>query len=206
MVMPMAADMCGDCGAADPRTTLAGELLCDRCTDRRVAVITGHPELPDPPPPLEITSSDGRRHVLKFRIWRAPTGIEVELEEVEVPIGEGYHFGVLGAHDANIEELVTSVRNQAKAEMSRQYLEPHPHRSGWTIHDDEVAGMLICNEDSGTEGPYDVVVDGRTLTWEEFGEALGPYEGWRFRLVIEDRCVDLRPDADVVQLPYPDID
>lgn len=113
---------------------------------------------------------------------------------------------MLGAHDANVEELVTSVRNQAEAEMSRQYLEPHPHGSGWIIGDDEVAGMLICNENSGTEGPYDVVVDGRTLTWEEFGEALGPYEGWRFRLVIDDRCVDFRPDADVVQLPYPDID
>ena len=80
-------------------------MLCDRCTDRRIATITGHPVLPDPPPPLEIRGSDDRSHVLTFRIWRAPTGIEVELEEAGVPIGEGYHFAVLGSHDANIDEL-----------------------------------------------------------------------------------------------------
>jgi hypothetical protein len=146
-------------------------------------------------------SGDGRLHVLKFRILRPPTGIEVELEEAGVPIGEGYHFAVLGTHDADIEELVTSVRSQAEAEISRQYLEPHPHRSGWIISDDEVAGMFICSQDTGTDGPYDVVVDGRTLTWEEFGKALASYEGRRFRLVIEDRCVDLRADADVTELP-----
>ena len=206
MVWSMAADTCEDCGMADPRTTLGGVLLCDRCTDRRVAAMTGHPELPAPPPPLEIMSSDGQRHVLTFRMWRAPTGIEVELEEAEVPIGEGYHFAVLGAHDANIDELVTAVQSQAKTEVSRQYLEPHPHRSGWFVRGDEVAGMFIYSEDSRIGGPYDVVVDGRTLTWEELGEALSSYEGWRFRLVIEDRCVDLRRDADVVDLHHPDID
>jgi len=202
----MAADTCEDCGAADPRTSLGGVLLCDRCTDRRIAAITGHPELPDPPPPLELMSSDGRRHVLTFRIWRAPTGIAVELEEAGVPIGEGYHFAVLGSHDANIDELVTGVQTQAKAEVSRQYLEPNPHRSGWIVRDDEVAGRLIYSEDSGTAGSYDVVVDGRTLTWEELGKALEPYEGWRFRMVIEDRCADLRPDADVVDFPHPAIE
>lgn len=48
---------------------------------------------------------------------------------------------------------------------------------------DELAGRLLWNED---EGPYDVVVDGRRLSWEEFGRALEPFEGWRFRLIFED--------------------
>jgi hypothetical protein len=148
---------------------------------------------------------NGQRHVLTFRIWRAATGVEVELEETGVPIGEGYHFAVLGSHDANIDDLVTAVQIQAKGDVSRQYLEPNPHCSGWIVRDEEVAGRLIYSENSGIGGPYNVVVDGRTLTWEEFGEALEPYEGWRFRMVIEDRCADLRPDADVVDCPDPDI-
>ena len=44
----------------------------------------------------------------------------------------------------------------------------------------------------------DVVVDGSRLTWDELGHALEPYEGWRFCLVLEDPCDDLRPDADVI--------
>jgi hypothetical protein len=197
----MDAETCHDCGASEPRTSLDGVWVCDRCADRRVAMITGHPELPDPPAPLEMMSGDGRRHILTFRIGRTPTGIGVELVESGVPIGEGYHFAVLGAHDASLEDLVTSVREQAEAETSRQYLEPNPHRPGWISRDDEVAGRFIWNEANETGGPYDVVVDGRTLTWEEFGEALEPYEGWRFRLVIEDPSVDLRPDAPVIEFP-----
>lgn len=204
--MSVSTETCEDCGAADPRTSVGGVWLCDRCTDRRVAAFTGYPELPDPPPPVEITSGDGRLHVLTFRIWRAPTGIEVDLDEGDVPIGEGYRFAVLGAHDANIEELVQFVLHRATTEMSRQYLELNPHREGWISRDDEVAGMLIFSEENGDDGPYDVVVDGRTLTWEELGRALEPFEGWRFRLVIEEQCVDLRPDADALELPDSDID
>jgi hypothetical protein len=169
---------------------------CSRSAAAHGPVVANLRVVQHPPPPLEVVSGDGRRHVLNFRTWRAPTGVEVELEETEVPVGEGYHFAVLGAHDADLEELVSSVRSQAEAEISRQYLEPNPHRPGWIIDDDEVAGRFIFSEENGTGGPYDVVVDGRTLTWEEFGAALEPYEGWRFRLVMEDRCVDLRPDAE----------
>ena len=40
-----------------------------------------------------------------------------------------------------------------------------------------------------------MVIDGRTLSWEEFGEALGSYEGWNFSLVIEDRIVEAEAEA-----------
>jgi hypothetical protein len=59
---------------------------------------------------------------------------------------------------------------------------------------------LVWGDAHTAGGPYEVIVDGRTLTWDELGRALEAFEGWRFRLVIEDRCVDLRLDADV--LPF----
>ena len=85
IVVTVAVQTCEDCGAAEPRTSLSGVWLCDRCTDRRVEMITGYPEAPEAPPPLEIVTEDGRRHVLIFRIRRSPTGIEVELEEADAP-------------------------------------------------------------------------------------------------------------------------
>jgi hypothetical protein len=30
---------------------------------------------------MEVADGDGRLHLLEYRVWRAPTGIEVELEE-----------------------------------------------------------------------------------------------------------------------------
>jgi hypothetical protein len=32
---------------------LSAAPLCDRCADKRIAVRTGFPELPDPPAPIE---------------------------------------------------------------------------------------------------------------------------------------------------------
>ena len=193
---------CEDCGEPDARTSLGGVQVCDRCFDRRIAAHTGLPRLPDPPPPIVLSGPDRRRHRLRYRVWRAPTGIEVQLEEVGVAVGEGYQFAILGDHDADVELLVDRVRSLAETEIARRYLEPASHRAGWVVgDDDEVAGRLVWNDEGDNGKPYNVVVEGLTMSWEELGMALEPYEGWGFRLVIEDRVQDARSDAEIVQLP-----
>ncbi len=71
---------------------------------------------------------------------------------------------------------------------------------GWRLAGDEVAGRLEWHPDGGG---HRVVVGGRPLSWQELGAALESFEGWRFRLLIEDPAVDVRPDADVVELHRP---
>jgi hypothetical protein len=106
---------------------------------------------------------------------------------------DGYRFAVLGAHDADVDALVEAVTRRARDGIAKQQLEPHPHRAGWLLGDDDVAGRLVWGGSREHGAPFDVVVDGRHLTWDELGQALEPYEGWRFRLVLEDPCDDLRP-------------
>lgn len=200
----VAGGACEGCGASVARTSLGGLWLCDRCADRRVARVTGYPELPEPPPPVTLPDPDGRQHRLGFRVWRAPTGIEVELEEIGgADPDDGYHFAVLGSHDADVDVLVETVTRRATDAIARQQLEPHRHRAGWLLRDDEVEGRLVWGAVRDGGGPYDVVIDGRRLTWDELGQALEPYEGWRFRFVLEDPCDDLRPDAEVIAMPAP---
>lgn len=191
---------CDECGSLPASLALTGVgTLCDRCADRHVAELTGFPLLPDPPAPVVLSGVDGRAHRLVFRLLRGPVGISVELAETGVRREGGYEFSVLGAHDADVAALTAGVLQIAEDEIGRQYLRPAHHRAGWTVTEaDQVAGRLVFNPDGG---PYGVVVDGRELSWEELGEALESYEGWRFRLVIEDPGVDLRPDADVLALP-----
>ena len=131
-------------------------------------------------------------------------GIEVQLDETGVPVGEGYQFAVLGDNDADVDMLVAEVRTRAQAEIARQYLQRATHRHGWMVgDDDEVAGRPVWNDEGDNGKPYNVVVDGRTLSWDELGMALEPYEGWGFRLVIEDRVHDLRSDAEIIELRGP---
>jgi hypothetical protein len=199
----MADDICRDCGSTDVRAHLAGVPLCDRCFDERVSEQTGFPRLPDPPPPMNITDANGQRRVLRFCLRRVPTGIEVELEDAGVPPAEGYHRAVLGSHDADVAHLVARLRELAEADFAHHYLEPNRHRPGVVLADDVVEGCLTWSDDSPSEVgiPYDLIVDGRKLSWDEFGRALEGYEGWRFRLQLIDRIDDLRPDAVVTSFP-----
>ena len=67
-----------------------------------------------------------------------------------------------------------------------------------------MAGRFAWSDGRGNEEPYNVVVDGRTISWEELARALEPYDGWDFPLVIEDRVRDLRSDAEVIELHGPE--
>ena len=192
---------CHECGAAEVGVRYGDARLCDGCFNDRVAEAAGLPRLPTPPPPLVLAGRDGREHQLRFRFLRAPTGLEVLLEETNVPPGEGYRFAVRGDRAADPEPLVEHVSAIARRELARQYLQPASHRSGWIVgDDDEVGGRFVWNDDGLTGRPYNVVVDGRTLSWEELGEALEPYEGWNLRLVIEDRVEEGRRDAAIVDI------
>jgi len=196
--------VCEDCGDPDASTRLGDVVVCHRCCDVRIVEYTGLPRLPDPPPPFLVRGPDGRDHHLRFKIWRAPTGIEVQLEEMGVPVGEGYRFAVLGDHDADVASLVARVRSLAESEVGRIYLEPARNREGWALSDDEVAGQFVWNYQAGDGKPYRVIIDGRILSWEELGSTLESYDGWRFRLVIEDSIEDVRSDADIIELPVRD--
>jgi hypothetical protein len=198
-----AAGGCDDCGSSPALLALTGVgTFCDRCADQHVAQFTGFPQFGEPPAPVVLSGVDGRAHRLVFRLLRGPAGITVELTEAGAGGNSGdggYEFSVVGAHDADVATLTAAVTAIAQQEIGRQYLRPAQHRAGWTVTEqDEVAGRLVFNPDGG---PYGVVVDGRELSWEELGEALDSFEGWRFRLIIDDPGVDLRPDADIVALP-----
>lgn len=166
--------------------------LCDRCFDRRIAALTGHAELPEPPSPDVFIGPDGRAHRFLYRLWRAPTGVAAEAEEEGSP-GNGYRGKVLGAPDANVGRLLERLRERLARQVGQLHLEPHPDQGGWIAGGMELRGRLEwAGEPSG---PYDVVVDGRRFTWEEFGRVLEPFEGWDFRLSFEDEGDEEVDDA-----------
>lgn len=165
--------------------------LCDRCHDARISERTGWPRLPDPPPPETITGPDGRRHHIVYRVWRSPGGIAVEASEGDRSF-EGYEAEVVGEHEADVATLVEQVKAAIEERIARQDLELSP--SGHMVMaGNELLGRLVWLDDGS---PYGVVVDGQEMSWEEFGRAMEPYEGWEFRISIEGLGDDDGLDAD----------
>ncbi len=187
-VKPTSADEpdCADCGAHPVSMSLDAISLCDRCYDARIVASTGWPRLPESPGPETIAGPDGRLHRIVYRLWRSPGGVAVEAEEDGEPF-DGFYAEIVGPHDADPGPLVERTRAASRRCIGRQVLERAPGGPHWIISGDDLRGRLVWNEDGE---PYDVVVDGRRLGWEEFGRALGPFEGWEFRLSFRHEDVD----------------
>lgn len=177
---------CADCGAQPIRMFLATTPLCDRCFDARISASHGYPRLPEPPAPETIAGPDGHRHQIAYRLWRSPGGIAVEAGEGDRS-SDGYFVQVVGPHDADVSMLVERVKAAIRRRIGRLDLEFSPTSDHWIIAGDDLTGRLVWREDGK---PYGVVVDGRCLSWEEFGRALEPFEGWEFRLTFGDGLGD----------------
>ena len=180
------SEPCLDCGGSFARTVIGGVgPLCDRCADRRLAAATGWPLLPDPPAPETFVGPDSRTHRIRYRFWRCPTGVVAEAEEMageeDVEL-DGYHFKVLGDHKADLRQLLARLRALTANGIARAQLEQSSGRL--LMAGDELEGRLVWDDDGDGGMPYAIVVDGRRLTWEEFGRTLEAFEGWRFRIAM----------------------
>jgi hypothetical protein len=177
--MKRSSVLCVECGAPGG-VFLDGEgPLCDSCADARLSEITGYPRLPAPPPPEVIVGPDRRRHKIFYRIWRSPARIVVEA--VESGDG-GYLVKVGGSHFSDVPELVARARSSIRERIGRIELERSPHDGYWMMSGWEVNGRFEWNEQSEL---FDVVIDGRRLSWSEFGRVVSCYEGWEFKLSID---------------------
>jgi len=174
--MAMILATCTSCGAQGAAVSLDGQILCDRCADRRLASITGWPELPAPPLPEVVAGPDGRRHTILYRIMRWPGGITARAEELGLE--EGYRLELTCDHGDDPAQLLARLQRAVRWEIAHPYLEPQEWH-GWVLVRDEAGGRLT--EDDESEVPR-VVIDGHSLAWDDFGRLLMSYVGWSFQL------------------------
>jgi hypothetical protein len=144
---------------------------------------------------VTIVGPDGRAHRLHYRVQRWPSGTGVELVER----GNGYHFSAistLGRHDQPIDAQVRHLRQVAETTIATTQLENRPPDNRVLLSGDAVVGRLVWAGLPGTSAgfensPYNVVIDGHELTWKQFGQALEAFEGFRFRLILEDNVDEI---------------
>ncbi len=180
---------CADCGGRPAIIFLDSRPLCDRCHDVRISEATGWPRLPEPPPPETIAGPDGQQHHIVYRVWRSPGGIAAEASEGDRSV-EGYHAEVVGEHEADVAALVEQVKAAIRERIARQDLKLSPS-GNMIMSGNELLGRFVWRDDGM---PYGVVVDGREMSWEEFGRTMEPFEGWEFRISIDGLADDDETD------------
>ena len=115
-------------------------------------------------------------------------GVDVH-SECPLPLSSstagGYTFEILGDPEGDLFALMAQLVERMHRALARRHLERDEVSAGLRIAEFLVRGRI--DWDMNEEGRLPLlVIDGREVTWEQFGQMLMSYEGWQFKLEIKD--------------------
>ncbi|MFI5398382.1 MAG: hypothetical protein ACHQ9S_22840 [Candidatus Binatia bacterium] len=166
------------------------ETLCTACFNRETARQMGLEIAEVNFEPITVSDATGQPHVLQVRRRFCPTGQVVEAFEVTDGAPSGYQFGILGEANAEPMALFAQLYERIRRGLARRHLvdgELGTH----LVFPGPVRGYISSDFDRDPEPLPVVVIDGRELTWEEFGRMFLSFEGWQFRMEIMDRTEEV---------------
>lgn len=192
---------CERCGTLVPRhdlthftTETGASELCTLCFNADVAQRSGIDDFDNHPlDPVFITSADGVIHEFHLRTRLLGAIVTLEAYELKDHAPSGYQFQLVGEPDEDRFVQLGRLVERIRRTLATTYLEDG--RTGLQIKDMEVKGTIEADlsDDTdlvGSSAPM-LVIDGRDVSWEEFGRMLMTFEGFQFKLEIVDKSDDL---------------
>ena len=192
---------CERCGTLVPRhdlthftTETGASELCTLCFNADVAQRSGIDDFDNHPlDPVFITSADGVIHEFHLRTRLLGAIVTLEAYELKDHAPSGYQFQLVGEPDEDRFVQLGRLVERIRRTLATTYLEDG--RDGLQIKDMEVKGTIEADlsDDTdlvGSSAPM-LVIDGRDVSWEEFGRMLMTFEGFQFKLEIVDKSDDL---------------
>ena len=189
--------VCAACGTAVPSYDVVryGAIergyreLCTSCFNAEVASALGlehfeHVRLE----PVVLTDCAGEQHEFHFRTRLLGDVMALEAFELRAGMPDGYQFEILGDPDGDPLPLLGSLIERMRRSLSVRYLVRDEH--GIHIAEQTVCGRIEWDEFGDGRMPL-LVIDGRDVSWDEFGRMLMSFEGWQFRVAIRDRSEDV---------------
>lgn len=160
--------------------------LCSRCFNEEVARLGGlrfeHVHFD----PIEMRDAGGESHQFHFRLHLLGQHVSLDAFELEDGAPAGYTFQILGHPEADLFALMAQLIERMRRALARRHLEIDTPSKRLRIADFLVRGRIEWDEAEDGRLPL-LVIDGRKMTWEQFGEMLMSYEGWQFKLETLER-------------------
>lgn len=132
--------------------------------------------------PYTVQGADQRGHVFHFRGGLCPTGRLLGAFELVDGRPGGYQCKVIGDFDEDAFALCGRLVERIRRRVGKLDLEDHEGNLGMP-HGRPTRGRIDYSPDE--DRPV-VVIDGREMSWRQFGEMWQSYEGWHFRVEMVD--------------------
>ena len=184
---------CEACGTATPAYDMVNygsieggyRQLCSQCLNAEVASTQGLDRFENIRfDQVAMTDCAGEAHEFHFRTRLL--GSMVALDAFELKRGEpaGYQFQILGDPNDDLLSLLGRLVERMRRSLSVKHLVQSEY--GLQIADQTVRARIESDQTTDERMPL-LVIDGRDVSWEEFGRMLMTFEGWQFRIEIGDR-------------------
>lgn len=157
--------------------------LCSRCHNMEVARNCGLEFDHIAFQPLDLTDVTGERHRFHFVLRHLGTMLSLTALEVKAEEPAGYEFRVHGDQDIDPLILMQRLLEQIRRNLAMIHLVEGD--LGLEIKGTTVRGHITCDPEAELYRPI-LVIDGREVSWDQFGRMLMTFEGWRIRLEIND--------------------
>jgi hypothetical protein len=164
--------------------------LCNWCYNTDVASMLGLDEFGDCRlKPISILDCTGENHEFHFRMLLRGERVEVAAFELEDDVPAGHRFQLLGGVEDNILALVGRLVERIRRHLAVKYL--LQDEGGLRIAHQTVCGRIEWDDEALEARVPMLVIDGRKVSWEQFGRMLMTFEGWQFRMKIVDASVEV---------------
>lgn len=164
--------------------------LCSQCFNGEAARAAGlegfeHAKFE----PVGLSDCAGEVHEFHFRTHLFGPGVALDAFEVRDGSPAGYHFQIIG--DPADDLLVLLGRLIAKIRRALSVKHLVDGELGLQIGENRVVrGKVESDRDYDGRTPL-LIIDGREVTWAEFGRMLMSFEGWQFKLNLADKSEEI---------------
>ena len=138
---------------------------------------------------IGISDCNGEIHAFHFRTRLLVSGIALDAFELRDGNPAGYIFQIIGGPGEDQFVLFGRLVEKMRRALSVKHLENGDY--GLEISDQRIVRGRI-ESDEGQDGSLPLLaIDGREISWEQFGHMLMTFEGWQFKLTISDKSEEL---------------
>lgn len=160
--------------------------LCSQCFNALIAELDGIDRFENVKfAPVGLADCAGEIHEFHFRTRLFGPGVSLDAFELRDGSPGGYQFQIIGAPEDDLLVLLGRLIERIRRALSVKHIVDGA--LGQQIANHRVVRGLIRWDDAHKGRIPCLVVDGREITWEDFGRMLMTYEGWQFKLQLHDK-------------------
>ncbi len=164
--------------------------LCGRCFNEAAASRLGLPDFDHVDfEPVRLVDARGVEHEFHFRTQLLGPGVAIDAFELREGSPAGFSFQVIGDPDDEPLVLLGQLIEKMRRVLALTHLEDTEY--GPQVNDRlTLRGTVSSDPEEDLRVPM-LIIDGREITWDQFGRMVAAFEGWQFKLEFRDRSEEV---------------